>query len=117
MKARWISFGEIEIDGRRYGHDIVIQAGAVEKRHKKASKAYREETGHTPLSTDERIPWGGERLIVGTGQYGSMPVLPAVWTEAERRGVEVIALPSEEALGLIREADARDVYAIIHVTC
>ena len=117
MKARWIAFGEIEIEGQRYAHDIVIEAGAVQKRHKKPSKAHRSEYGHTPLSTDETIPWGGSRLIVGTGQSGSLPIMPAVWEEAERRGVEIVALPTEEALRLIRDLDARDLYAIIHVTC
>ena len=38
MKARWIAFGEIEIEGRRYTHDVVIEAGEVEKRRKKPSK-------------------------------------------------------------------------------
>jgi hypothetical protein len=117
VKARWIAFGEIEIEGRRYAHDVVIAAGAVAKRHKKPSKAYRAEFGHTPLSADESIPWGGRRLIVGTGESGSLPILPAVWAEAERRGVEIVAVPTEEALRLIGDLDAGDVYAVIHVTC
>jgi hypothetical protein len=117
MEAKWVSFGEIEIEGRRYTHDVVIEAGVVEKRRKKPSHPYREEFGHTPLSMDERIPWGGGRLIVGTGQSGSLPLMPAVWTEAERRGVDLVAVPTEEALRLIRDVDAGGVYAIIHVTC
>ena len=76
MRARWIAFGEIEIEGRRYTHDIVIDAGTVRKRAKKASKAYRDEYGHTPLSLEEGIPWGGGRLIVGTGESGSLPIMP-----------------------------------------
>ena len=57
MRARWIAFGEIEIEGRRYDYDVVIDAGAVAKRGKKPSKRYRGEFGHTPLSAGERIPW------------------------------------------------------------
>ena len=117
MQAKWIAFGLIEVEGQRYAHDIVIEAGAVEKRHKKPSKAHRGEFGHTPLSMDETIPWGGSRLIIGTGQSGSMPILPAVWQEADRRGVEIVAFPTEEALRLICDLDAKDLYAIIHVTC
>ena len=117
MEAMCITFGEIEIEGRRYTHDVVIEAGAVGKRHKKPSHAHREEFGHTPLSADERIPWGGRRLIIGTGQSGSLPVMAAVRAEADRREVQIVAAPTEDALRLIRESDAEDVYAIIHVTC
>lgn len=117
MKARWIAFGEIEIEGKRYTHDIVIDAGRVDKRVKKASKAYRDRFGHTPLSVKERIPWGGTRLIVGTGESGSLPIMPGVWREAERRGVEIVAAPTEEALRLLCDLEAKDVRAIVHVTC
>jgi hypothetical protein len=117
MRAQWITFGEIEIEGRRYTHDVVIDAGLVSKRRKQPSKRHREEFGHTPPSTDERIPWGDNRLIIGTGQSGSLPVMPAVWAEADRRGVDVVAEPTREALRMIGDVDARDVYAIIHVTC
>jgi hypothetical protein len=117
MDARWIGFGTIEVEGRRYDHDIVIDAGAVSKRTKKASKRYREQYGHTPLSADERIPWGGGRLIVGTGAYGSLPVTPELEREAARRHVQIVALPTPDALRLIADLAAEDVRAVIHVTC
>jgi hypothetical protein len=117
MKARWITFGEIEIEGRRYTSDVVIDAGRVEKRRKKPSKRYRDEFGHTPLSAQERIPWGGGRLIVGTGESGSLPIMPAVWAQAKKRGVEIVAVPSAEALRLLRDVDAKDAFAVVHVTC
>lgn len=117
MKARWVRFGEIEVEGVSYDHDIVIDAGKVAKRHKKASKAYRGRFGHTPLSADETIPWGGRRLIVGTGESGGLPIMSAVWEEAERRGVEILATPTEKALALLRDTDAGEAHAILHVTC
>ena len=117
MKARWIRFGEIEVEGVRYEHDVVIDRGRVTKRAKKASKAYRGEFGHTPLSVDETIPWGGKRLIVGTGESGSLPIMSDVVKEARRRGVELVAEPTEQALALVRNTDAKDVRAILHVTC
>ncbi len=117
MKAKWIAFGEVEIEGRRYTSDVVIEAGKVEKRRKKPSKQYRDEYGHTPLSAEERIPWGGSQLIVGTGEFGSLPIMPAVRAEAGRRGIEIVAAPTKEALQLLRDFDAEDVYAVVHVTC
>ena len=117
MKAKWIAFGEVEIEGRRYTCDVVIESGQVEKRRKKPSKQYRDEYGHTPLSAEERIPWGGSQLIVGTGEFGSLPIMPAVRAEAGRRGIEIVAAPTKEALQLLRDFDAEDVYAVVHVTC
>jgi hypothetical protein len=117
MNARWIAFGEIEIEGRRYTSDVVIDAGKVEKRSKKPSKPHRDQYGHTPLSARERIPWGGERLIVGTGASGSLPIMPDVWSEAKRHGVDIVAVPTEDALRLLRDVKAKDVYAVVHVTC
>ena len=117
MKARWIRFGEIEIEGVRYDYDVVIDGGAIDKRRKKASKAYRDRFGHTPLSAGESIPWGGKRLIVGTGESGSLPIMPEVRGEAKKRGIELVAVPTEEALALLRDIDASKVHAVLHVTC
>ena len=117
MRAELVAFGEIEIEGDRYSHDVVIEAGQVRKRSKKPSKAYRDQYGHTPLSAEESIPWAGPRLIVGTGSYGSLPIMPQVHEEAERRGVEIVALPTKEACTLLRDMAADQINAILHVTC
>lgn len=117
MDARWIGFGEIEVEGRRYDHDIVIDAGKVSKRVKKASKARRGEFGHTPLTARERLPWGAGRLLVGTGAYGSLPITQDVWDEAKRRGVEIVAAPTPDVLRLLEGVEACDVQAVVHVTC
>ncbi len=117
MKAKSLGFGRIEIEGRQFDCDVVIDAGTVRKRRKKPSQPYRSQYGHTPLSAEEAVPWGGKQLIVGTGTYGSLPIMPAVYEEAERRGVEIVALATEEACELIRGRKAKEVYAILHVTC
>ena len=117
MKLKLVSFGAIEIDAERYNHDVVIEKGAVRKRQKKVSKAYRDRYGHTPLSADEEIPWQGARLYVGTGMYGSLPVMPEVLAEARRRGVEVVIEKSEVICRLLEDCRPADINAILHVTC
>jgi hypothetical protein len=117
MEAKLISFGAIEIDGERYDHDVVIEAGSVRKRAKKASKPLRSEYGHTPLSVEEDIPWGGNQLVIGTGMYGSLPVMPQVHEEAKRRGIKVVAVPTEDACRLLRKCKSKDIYAVLHITC
>jgi hypothetical protein len=117
MKAQLVTFGEIEVDGKRYIHDVVIKRGKVRKRKKGPSKQFREEFGHTPLSVGEEIPWGGKRLIVGTGARGALPVMDEVLQEAKRRGIEVIAVPTVEACQLLEEVKKGQAYAILHCTC
>ena len=56
MQAEVLGLGEIELDGERYDHDIVIEAGEVKKRKKGVSKRFRDEYGHTPLSAEEDLP-------------------------------------------------------------
>ncbi|HEY3199008.1 MAG TPA: hypothetical protein VGK55_00580 [Actinomycetes bacterium] len=117
MKARLLGFGSIEVDGREYEHDVVIEGGRVRQRKKKPSKPYRNEFGHTPLSAEEELPWGGGRLIIGTGAYGSLPIMAEVVDEAGRRGVDLATLPTEDACELIANLDEHEVYAVLHVTC
>ena len=117
MQLRLLRFGSIEVEGRQYDNDIVIEGGRVRKRKKKPSKPYRGEFGHTPLSADEGLPWGGGRLIIGTGAYGSLPIMPQVLEEARRRGIDLTAVPTEDACRLIASLDRDDVHAVLHVTC
>jgi hypothetical protein len=117
MKARFVRFGIVEIDGRRYERDVMVVGGSVRQRQKKASRPLRDVYGHTPLSLAEPIPWACHRLIVGTGADGALPIADDVLAEAERRGVELIAVPTPEACRLLSRADLDETAAILHVTC
>ena len=117
MDAKLVRFGEIEIDGQRYDHDVVLEEGHIRRRKKGPSKAYRDRYGHTPLSADEAIPWSAPRLIIGTGADGRLPITPEVYAEARTRGVEIVAVPTAEACRSLRGSDASEVSAILHVTC
>jgi len=97
MNAQLLGFGELEVKGKRYDADVVIECGQVRRRCKKPSKPYRDRFGHTLLSAEESIPWGGPRLIVCTGADGRLPIMAEVYREAARRNVEIVALPTEAA--------------------
>jgi hypothetical protein len=109
------SFGSIRINGVSYEHDVVIDRGEIRKRDKKPSKKFRDDFGHTPLSIKEEIPWKCHRLVIGTGG-GALPVMREVKQEARRREIELIIVPTEEAIEVL-EADSEDTNAILHVTC
>jgi hypothetical protein len=115
MRFDKFSFGTIRIDGSTYEQDVVIDRGDIRKRKKSPSKQFRDEFGHTPLSIEENIPWKCRRLVIGTGAYGRLPVMKEVEREAERRDVELIIVPTKEAIRLLEKRPAAN--AILHVTC
>jgi len=109
------SFGSIRINGTTYEYDVVIDRGQVSKRNKKPSKKFRAAFGHTPISIEEDLPWKCRRLVVGTGT-GALPVMDEVKREAERREVELVILPTVEAIKTLQE-NPEQTNAILHVTC
>jgi hypothetical protein len=116
MEFGGFSFGSIEIDGIRYEHDVLIDRGEIRKRKKKPSKKLRDAYGHTPLSLEEEIPWKCRRLVIGTGIYGSMPVTDDLQQEAHDRQIELIVLPTAQAIATLKQSDPAT-NAILHVTC
>ena len=116
MRIDQFTFGSIRIDGAIHDHDVVIDRGRVRERKKKASKPFRNAFGHTPLSVQEHIPWNCRRLVVGTGAEGALPVMDQVRREAARRNVELLTVPTPEAIRAF-QAEPKDTNAILHVTC
>jgi hypothetical protein len=116
MRIDGFSFGSIRIDGETYAHDVVIDHGRLRERRKKPSKPFRDAFGHTPLSVGEDIPWDCRRLVVGTGADGALPVMDDVKKEATRRNVELLILPTRNAI-LELQKEQSETNAILHVTC
>jgi hypothetical protein len=118
MAMKWgkYSFGSLQINDEEYTKDVILDRGIIRQRKKKASREFRERFGHTPISLKEDIPWECKRLVIGTGMQGQLPVMEEVRTEAQRRGVEIIACPTREAIELLRKAP-EETNAILHLTC
>jgi hypothetical protein len=117
MEIQSFSFGSIQIDGAVYKDDVVIDNGEVRKRAKGPSRKFRDAYGHTPLSVEEDLPWNCSRLVIGTGVDGKMPVLPEVKREAERRRIELLAVPTPRAIEELRQARPGTTNAVLHITC
>src|SRR5881396_2939250 len=113
MRIERFAFGSIQIDGVTYEHDVVIDRGEIRKRKKKPSKKFRDAFGHTPLSMEEKIPWKCRRVVVGTGAYGGLPVMKEVKTESKRRKIELLILPTTQAIETLKQ-EAEETNAILH---
>jgi hypothetical protein len=116
MRFNKFTFGSIQINGSTYEHDVIIDRGEIRKRKKKPSRQFREQFGHTPLSVEEKIPWKCQRLVIGTGAHGGLPVMKEVKQEAERRKIELLVMPTTEAIKALQQ-EAKDANAVLHVTC
>ena len=116
MRFTGYSFGSIQVDGVTYDHDLIIDRGKIRKRKKAGSRKFRDAYGHTPLSVAEDIPWRCRRLVIGTGADGALPVMQDVRDEARRREIDLVILPTAEAIGVLG-GTIKDTNAILHVTC
>lgn len=116
MRFDRFSFGTLRIDGNTYEQDVVIDCGEIRKRKKAPSKRFRDEFGHTPLSIEEKIPWKCHRLVIGTGVYSRLPVMKEVKREAERRHVELVIVPTSEAIRIMGK-EKESANSILHLTC
>jgi hypothetical protein len=110
------TFGSVRVDGVTYDHDLIIDRGKIRKRKKAASRKFRDAYGHTPLSAAEDIPWRCHRLVIGTGAHGALPVMTQVRDEARRRKVDLVVLPTAQAIGMLSQA-SDDTNAVLHLTC
>lgn len=89
MKFKKLRFGSITINGTAYDHGVIIECGKIRKLRKRPSKTHREQYGHTPISVEEKNPGKCRRLVMGTGNYGSLPVMDGVKREARRRRINL----------------------------
>jgi hypothetical protein len=106
------SFGRILVDGEEHTRDLIVLPDRV------VANWWRRE-GHSLVMEDleevqDDLP---ERLIVGCGAHGQLRPHPAVVDALRRRGIEVEALHTDEAVRRYGESDERRTAAALHLTC
>jgi len=113
-----VEFGRILIDGVEYVHDIVIYpSGKIEERKKWLSKK-KHGTSHRldPEELKEYLKEDFDVLIVGTGIYGLLSLLPESREFVKNK--EIIERPTPEAAKLFNELKGeKRVLGIFHITC
>jgi hypothetical protein len=48
---------------------------------------------------------------------GQLPVMSELYAAAEEKGIDVVARPTPELCGILRDPKPKDVNAILHTTC
>jgi hypothetical protein len=54
--------------------------------------------------------------VIGTGADGRLPVMEEVHEQARRRNVDLVILPTAQAIVMLTDA-TKDTNAILHLTC
>lgn len=114
MEINLYDFGRIQINGHLYTSDVILANGEVRD-------GWWRVAGHT-LSVEDLgdiLPARPAILVVGTGYYGRLKLAADAQHELARRGIEVHALPTRDAVALFNrlQREHADVVAALHVTC
>ena len=106
-------FGRIVVDGKAYTSDVIIFLDRVK------DNWWRKE-GHALHIEDIESVIGEkpEVLIVGTGKYGILNVLPETKEDIESKGIELIVEPTDRACEVYNKISKnKKAVAALHLTC
>ncbi len=106
------AFGRVLVDGEEHLRDLIVLP------HRVVRGWWRRE-GHGLVLEDledvlEELP---ERLVIGTGADGRLRPDPLALEALRKRGIEVDAVPTGEAVRLFAQLDPSRTAAALHLTC
>ncbi|MFW6064487.1 MAG: MTH938/NDUFAF3 family protein [Candidatus Natronoplasma sp.] len=113
-------FGKVTVNGQTYDHDIVVLSNNIIKRkkwitkekHGTSHKFTRDEMGeYMETVTSQKI----DRVVIGTGQYGKLSLLPETEEYLEEKDIEYELKKTSDLVD--EEIDEERSLVIIHVTC
>jgi len=118
MRIDNTAFGEITINGKTYGHDVIIRlSGEVVKRKKKLSKRLYG-TSHMVSKEEAKFVFekGCTQLILGSGQQGNAQLSPEAEAYFAKKNCRVVIEPTPQAIRAFNEASGKKI-GLFHVTC
>jgi hypothetical protein len=121
MKINAFKFGSIEIDGKRYAKDVLIDCGGgIRKRKGGFLKFGSHNIGKKEIEDLASMEGKPDLIVVGLGTSSAAELDPEANTWASEAGIELVAAPSTEAVEKFnqeQEKGGRKVAALIHITC
>ncbi len=106
-------FGKIVIDGKHYTSDVIIYPDRVDA-------SWWRKRGHElhPEDLKEVVEEKPTVLVVGTGKWGLMEVLPETRDFLRSKGIKLIVEETDDACKTYnRLRDSERVIAALHLTC
>ena len=113
MIEEWV-FGKIVVDGQVYNSDVIIFEEKVE------SDWWRNK-GHELCVTDIKVAieaFNPTVIVVGTGKFGMMKILPETDTFLQSRQIRLIAQKTGQAWKTFNDLlNSEKVLGAFHLTC
>ena len=106
-------FGQIVINGKMYTSDVIIFPDRV-------TDNWWKKRGHQLCLKDvaEVIAENPEVLVVGTGKYGLMKVLPEVKPAVEAQGIKLVVEVTDKAWHTYNQfCHSQRTVAALHIGC
>ena len=106
-------FGRIVVDGQAYTADLILLPERI-------LEGWWRQEGHVLHPADLEAVWDAapDVLVVGQGAYGRMRVPDETRRAVERSGIELIVLPTGEAVERYNALPAEQrAAAALHLTC
>ena len=112
-KVESYQFGQVIINGKTYDSDIIIFPDRVQEEwHRQKGHELSLEEINVILAQNPAV------IVIGTGAYGRMKVLPEVRQAAEAANIQLIVQPTGEACEIYNQlSQAQRVVAALHLTC
>lgn len=112
-------FGEIVIDGEKYGQVLVIGGAVFERDEEKLRELFGTTHQIGNWEIEALLQENPEIVIVGTGQEGVLKVEKDFLEQMEKAKVEVITAITPKAIEIYNEKaeESKRVNALIHTTC
>ncbi|MFW5907988.1 MAG: MTH938/NDUFAF3 family protein [Candidatus Natronoplasma sp.] len=115
------SFGEVTIDGKTYDYDVVVFPDSIIRRKKSITKE-KHGTSHKFTRAEMKVyleevdPSNINSIVVGTGQYDKLKLLPEARQLLEEKDLEYIERKTPDLVGMQDHPRENNIF-IIHVTC
>jgi hypothetical protein len=105
-------FGRVVVDGEEQNRDVIVLPDRVVTNWWRADGRRL-----VPADLDDVLKELPTHLVVGTGAHVQMQPASETLDQLRARGVEVQALPRDEAVRRYGELDPRRTAAALHLTC
>jgi len=108
------TFGEIDIDGKRYHSDVIITSKNVKHNW------WRKEGHNLAIDDlDDVIETNPLIVIIGTGYYGRLQVPEITRAFLEEKGIQVEVAPTSDAVERFNQLqqECARIVAALHLTC
>lgn len=119
MKIDSVSWGNIVVNGQKFGQVIITGDRVRERGREKLEKLFGATHVVGDWEVEELLSENPQIIIIGTGQFGVLKVSDEIKEKLTRSGAEIKVLLTPAAVAEFNRKinEGKNVNALIHTTC